>query len=90
MPKGKNFINNGYAGIISHADASEYLKNSTFDTGYTSNFQVIPQWEGDKKAFDESLGVLNSALMSARQKLANQDNSEGIVSKAVNYFKEVC
>ena len=89
LPKGKILSIMVMQGIISHADASEYLKNSTFDTGYTSNFQVIPQWEGDKKAFDESLGVLNSALMSVRQQLANQDNSEGIVSKAVNYFKEV-
>ena len=89
LPKGKLLSIMVMQGIISHTDASEYLKNSTFDTGYASNFQVIPQWEGDKKAFDESLGVLNSALMSARQKLANQDNSEGVVSKAVNYFKEI-
>ena len=88
LPKSKILTIMVMQGVISHTDASEYLKNSAFDTGYASNIQVIPMWESDKKAFDESLSVLNATVMSARQKLSNQDNYDGFFARTFNRFKE--
>ena len=88
LPKSKILTIMVMQGVISHSDASEYLKNSTFDTGYASNIQVIPAWEADKKAFDESLAVLNATAVSARQKLADQDNYDGFFARTFNSIKE--
>ena len=88
LPKGRILSIMVMQGIISHTEASEYLKNSTFDTGYTSNFQVIPAWEADKKAFDESLSVLNATVLNTKQRLESQDRADGFFSRAFNYLKE--
>ena len=88
LPKSKIITIMVMQGVISQADASEYLKNSAFDTGYASNIQVIPMWETDKKAFDRSLSVLNATVMNARQKLAEQDNYDGFFARTFNRIKE--
>jgi len=75
-------------GKISHVQASEYLKNSTFDTGYVNGIEVIPQWGGQKVAFDNALSVLNGVVTSSQLKILEQDKIEGPISRAINYLKE--
>lgn len=89
LPKSKIITIMVMQGLISQADASEYLKNSTFDTGYASNIQVIPMWETDKKAFDRSLSVLNATVMNARQKLAEQDNYDGFLQEHSTVLRRI-
>lgn len=75
-------------GKISHIQASEYLKNSTFDTGFVNGIEVLPQWGGQKESFDVALGVLSGILLSAQSKLVQQDKTDGPIAKTINYFKE--
>ena len=75
-------------GIISHTDAAQYLKNSTFDTGYSNNIDIIPQWQGQKTAIDDSLNILAETVQNALTKLDNQNKTEGAISKTINFLKE--
>ena len=75
-------------GKITPAQASDYLKNSTFDTGFSNGIEIIPQWGGQKAAFDMALTVLRDTMTSAQAKINQQDKVEGPISRAINYIKE--
>lgn len=75
-------------GKISHIQASEYLKNSTFDTGFKSGVEVIPEWGGQKVAFDNTLNVLRNVMLTAQYKFQQQEKVEGPISRALNFLKE--
>ena len=75
-------------GRITHIQASEYLKNSAFDTGFVEGIEVIPQWGGQKASFETALSVLQNILLTAQEKVSHQDKVDGPISRTINYFKE--
>ncbi len=75
--------------IITHAQASEYLKNSTFEQGYSSKIELIPVWETQLLAQHSAMEFLTQIIATSEAKIDTQDKSEGGISRYLNDVKEI-
>ncbi len=78
-------------GIISREEAAAFIKNSAFEKGFSNKIAPIPDWTTEKSQVNyqnQAINFLKNSTAQAREKLDNQNKTEGAISKAVNFVKE--
>lgn len=88
LPKEKIVSIMAERGIITREQAAEFLKNSAFDKGYSDRPDVVPNWASHEKAAKNAVDVLSQTVNLAETRVTSQDNTEGKLSKAINFLKE--